>query len=372
VLVAGDDQLDQWYARHPQELLDRPAEAVVVNPDNPFVARAQIGCAAHELPLTHADERFFGDVLDDAVRDLVLDDQLKPRNGAMYWCGREPPAVKVGLRTGSSIECQLVDADGRLVGTVDASRAFQVAHPGAIYLHQGRQYRVRDLDAEHQVAVLDPADDADEFTQPREETDLSILTTERSVPAGAGTAHLGSVTVLHDLVAYQRRRTSTNEVFEVVPLDFPPRELTTRACWYTVPLDTLLQAGLVPGRVIGAVHAAEHALIGLLPLFAICDRWDVGGVSMALHPQTGDPTIFVYDGYPGGAGIAELAFAELTRHVRAAHELVRGCPCDDGCPSCVQSPKCGNWNEYLDKDAAVVLLETLGATTSPAADTSSS
>jgi DEAD/DEAH box helicase domain-containing protein len=161
-------------------------------------------------------------------------------------------------------------------------------------------------------------------------------------------------------VAYQRRRTSTNEVIEVVPLDFPPRELVTRACWYTVPLDALLVAGLEPSRVIGAVHAAEHALIGLLPLFAICDRWDVGGVSMALHPQTGDPTIFVYDGYPGGAGIAELAFAELTHHLHAAHELVHDCPCDDGCPSCVQSPKCGNWNEYLDKHAAIVLLEVLG------------
>jgi DEAD/DEAH box helicase domain-containing protein len=369
VLIAGDDQLDQWYARHPTELLDRPAEAVVVNPDNPFVARAQIACAAHELPLTHADERWFGEALDDAVRDLVLDDELKPRNGAMYWAGREPPAARVGLRTGSSVECQLVDADGRLVGTVDSARAFHVAHPGAIYLHQGRQYRVRDLDLDHFVAVLDPADDADEFTQTREETDISIIAAERSVPAGIGTAHLGSVTVLHDLVAYQRRRTSTNEVFEVVPLDFPPRELTTRACWYTVPLEALLRAGLESSRIIGAVHAAEHTLIGLLPLFAICDRWDVGGVSMALHPQTGDPTIFVYDGYPGGAGIAELAYAELDRHVRAAHELVRGCPCDDGCPSCVQSPKCGNWNEYLDKDAAITVLELLGATASPGART---
>jgi DEAD/DEAH box helicase domain-containing protein len=361
VLIAGDDQLDQWYARHPTELLERPAEAVVVNPDNPFVARAQIACAAHELPLTHTDERFFGDALDDAVRDLVLDDELKPRNGAMYWAGREPPAARVGLRTGSSIECALVDADGQLVGTVDATRAFHVAHPGAIYLHQGRQYRVRELDIDHHVAVLDAADDADEHTQPREETDISILASDQAVPAGVGTAHLGAVTVRHDLVAYQRRRTSTNEVFEVVPLDFPPRELTTRACWYTVPLDTVLGTGLQPSRIIGAVHAAEHALIGLLPLFAICDRWDVGGVSMALHPQTGDPTIFVYDGYPGGAGIAELAFAELARHVQAAHELVRGCTCDDGCPSCVQSPKCGNWNEYLDKDAAVVVLGLLGA-----------
>ena len=169
------------------------------------------------------------------------------------------------------------------------------------------------------------------------------------------------MTVTHRLVAYQRRRVSTNEVFEVVPLDFPPRELVTRACWYTLPLSTLTGHGVDPSRVVGAVHAAEHALIGLLPLFAICDRWDVGGVSMALHPHTGTPTIFVYDGYPGGAGIAELAFEELARHVEAAYESVRDCPCDDGCPSCVQSPKCGNWNEYLDKHAAVALLRALRA-----------
>jgi DEAD/DEAH box helicase domain-containing protein len=359
VLVAGDDQLDQWYARHPDELLHRPAEAAVVNPGNPFVARAQLSCAAHELPLRHDDERFFGDTLDDAVRELVLDDLLKPRGDRMYWAGREPPAPKVGLRTGSSLELQLVEADGHLVGTVDAARALHVAHPGAIYLHQGRQYRVATLDLDGGVASLEPADDADEHTQPREETDIAVIADERAAAVGWGTAHLGSVSVSHRLVAYQRRRTSTNEVLEVVPLDFPPRELVTRACWYTVPIEVLVDAGVEPSRIIGAVHAAEHALIGLLPLFAICDRWDVGGVSMAIHPDTGHPTIFVYDGYPGGAGIAELAFAELHRHVAAARELVEGCSCEDGCPSCVQSPKCGNWNEYLDKDAAVSLLGTL-------------
>jgi len=361
VLVTGDDQLDQWYARHPRELLDRPAEAAVVNPANPFVARAQIACAAHEMPLAHDDDQWFGEALDDAVRELVLDDKLKPRGDHMFWMGRHPPARDVGLRSGSSAEFELVDADGRIVGTVDASRAFQVAHPGAVYLHQGRQYRVTELHAEAHHAVLEPADDADEYTQPREETDIQVVTDEREVPLGAGHAHLGSVTVTHRLVAYQRRRVSTNEVFEVVPLDFPPRELVTRACWYTLPLSTLTGHGVDPSRVVGAVHAAEHALIGLLPLFAICDRWDVGGVSMALHPHTGTPTIFVYDGYPGGAGIAELAFDELARHVEAAYELVRDCPCDDGCPSCVQSPKCGNWNEYLDKQAAVALLRALGA-----------
>ena len=361
VLVAGDDQLDQWYAGHPDALLARPAELAVINPDNPFVARAQISCAAHELPLSHGDDTYFGEALDDAVRDLVLDDLLKPRGDRMYWAGREPPARRVGLRTGSSLEYHLVDTDGALVGTVDASRVFHVAHPGASYLHQGRRYSVVDLDVDGHVAVLEPADDVDEHTLPREETEISIVAADRSAAAGAGRAHLGAVAVTHRVVAYQRRRTSTNQVLETVPLDFPPSELLTRACWYTVPPDAVLGAGIGAGRVIGAVHAAEHALIGLLPLFAICDRWDVGGVSMALHPHTGTPTIFVYDGYPGGAGIAELAFDELERHVETAHELVRDCPCDDGCPSCVQSPKCGNWNEYLDKHAAVALLRALGA-----------
>ena len=162
------------------------------------------------------------------------------------------------------------------------------------------------------------------------------------------------------VVAYQRRRTSTNETIEVVPLDLPPDELSTRACWYTLPVEALLQRGVQQAQVLGAVHAAEHALIGLLPLFAICDRWDVGGVSMALHPDTGSPTIFVYDGYPGGAGIADLAFGRLHEHLHTTYELVDACGCDDGCPSCVQSPKCGNWNEHLDKGAARALLAALG------------
>jgi DEAD/DEAH box helicase domain-containing protein len=144
-----------------------------------------------------------------------------------------------------------------------------------------------------------------------------------------------------------------------VPLDLPERSLVTRACWYTVPAEVTEAAGIAPAQLIGAVHAAEHGLIGMLPLFTICDRWDVGGVSMALHPQTAEPTIFIYDGYPGGAGIAELAFEAAARHAAATLDLVSECPCEDGCPSCVQSPKCGNWNEYLDKGAAVALLRLM-------------
>ena len=224
------------------------------------------------------------------MRELVLDEQLKPRAGRMYWAGREPPAPRVGLRTGSSVEFRLVglddDGDERLIGTVDSSRVFHVAHPGALYLHQGRQWRVDRLDLDDHVAWLEPADDADEYTQTREDTDISITGEDERVPCGAGWAHLGSVDVTNTILAYQRKRASTNATIEVVPLDLPPRTLPTRACWYTLSDVELLAVGIEPHQVLGAVHAAEHALIGLLPLFTICDRWDVGGVSMALHPRT--------------------------------------------------------------------------------------
>jgi DEAD/DEAH box helicase domain-containing protein len=360
VLVAGDDQLDQWYAAHPDELTRRPPERAVVNPQNPFVLRAQVACAAHELPLTPDDEQWFGTGLDDAVRELVQSDLLMPRAGRMYWSGTHSPAREVGLRSGSSIEYRFLDVDEeRTVGTVDDARVFAVAHPGAVYLHQGRQYRVERLDTVEHVAYVAPYDDADEYTQARTETDIAIVSEDAFAPLGEAIVHLGAVSVRNQVVAYQRKQISSNDAIEVCDLDLPDRTLVTRACWYTVPASVTEAAGIAPAEIIGAVHAAEHGLIGMLPLFTICDRWDVGGVSMALHLQTGQPTIFVYDGYPGGAGIAELAFADADRHARATLELITACPCDEGCPSCVQSPKCGNWNEYLDKRAAVKLLGLL-------------
>ncbi len=360
VLVAGDDQLDQWYSAHPEELATRRPEQVVINADNPFVARAQLACATHELPLTTDDERYFGPVLDGIVAELVRDDLAKPRGGKLYWAGPEPPAPAVGLRTGTNREYQLVDRDaGELIGTVDEARVHSVAHPGAMYLHLGRQYRVDRLVEHERLALLTAADGEDEYTQPRSDTSITIVDDERRAPIGAATVHLGTVEVTTQVVGYQRRTASTGRVIASVDLDLTPSTLLTRSCWYAVPLVALLDAGLAPAQLLGAVHATEHGLIGLLPLFAICDRWDVGGVSMATNAQTGEPTIFVYDGYPGGAGIAELAFAARDRHAGATLELLATCRCDDGCPSCVQSPKCGNWNEYLDKAAAVELLRLL-------------
>jgi len=376
VLVAGDDQLDRWYLDHPAELFTRPLEPAVVNLQNRFVAEPHVGCAAYELPLAPDDAVLgggagaFGEAVDDAVRELVLTDALKPRGGKMYWARPEAPAPQVGLRTGSSVEYRLYETEsGRLVGTVDGARVFHIAHPGAIYLHQGRQYRVEHLDLDGANALLTPIE-ADEYTQPRHDIDIAITGEERDRPVGRSTLHLGTVEVTTTTDAYQRRRIGSGEVLETVDLDLPPRTLSTRAGWYTVPVEVAVGAGLDAGglhqpplthsrSVLSAAHAAEHALIGMLPLFAICDRWDVGGVSMTAHPATGEPTIFIYDGYPGGAGIAELAFDAADRHLAAAHDVVAACRCEAGCPSCVQSPKCGNWNEYLDKRAAVALMRAM-------------
>lgn len=370
ILVAGDDQLDRWYLDHPGELFTRSLEPAVVNPKNPFVAQPHVGCAAYELPLAPDDPVLgsgapgaFGDAVDDAVRELVLADALKPRAGRMYWARSEAPAPHVGLRTGSSVEYRLYEASEastamRLVGTVDSARVFHIAHPGAIYLHQGRQYRVEHLDLDDAYAVLAPVE-VDEYTQARHDIDISITGEDRARAVGRSTLHLGAVEVTTATVAYQRRRIGSGEVLETVDLTLPPRTLSTRAAWYTVPVEVAVGAGLDAVSVLSAAHAAEHALIGMLPLFAICDRWDVGGVSMAVHPATGEPTIFIYDGYPGGAGIAELAIDAADRHLSAAHDVVAACACEAGCPSCVQSPKCGNWNEFLSKADAVALMRAM-------------
>jgi DEAD/DEAH box helicase domain-containing protein len=367
VLVAGDDQLDQWWFAHPGELFHRAPEPAVVNPTNPFVLRPHVACAAFEMPLTPGDDQWFGDALDEAVNELVQADELVPRAGKMFWAGRDSPAPRVGLRTGSSVEYQFVDdVSQRLVGTADGARIFHIAHPGAIYLHQGQQYQVRELDTLEYVAHLEPVD-VDEYTQPREDTDWRIREEDDIRQVGPSTVHLGAVEVTTTIVAYQRKQLSSGEVIGIVDLELPPRTLLTRGAWYTIPIEVVEAARIEPSRLLGTVHAAEHAMIGMLPLFAICDRWDVGGVSMAIHPQTGEPTIVIYDAYPGGAGVADLAFAAAPRHLHATLELVANCPCEKGCPSCVQSPKCGNWNEYLDKEGAVALLAELKLVAPPAA-----
>jgi DEAD/DEAH box helicase domain-containing protein len=372
VLVAGSDQLDQYLLAHPTEVFTRAPEPAVVNPSNPFVLDPHLTCAAYELPLTPCDAAWWGTDLEEAMPRLVADRRLRLRLGGVgavppadqrppvraVWAGGDAPAHTVGLRTGSAVEYRIALADGTMVGTVDEARAFESVHPGAIYLHRGATYRVADLDLDEHVAIVEPADGG-ETTQPRTDTSVSIIEQQHVRVVGRAALALGAVEVQSQVIGYQRRDAFSGEVLGNEPLELPPTRLVTRAFWYTVDAELVTDAGLDPARLPGALHAAEHAAIGMLPLFTICDRWDVGGVSTVALAETGRPTIVVYDGYPGGAGIAELGFGAADRHLAATLELLLGCPCHEGCPSCVQSPKCGNGNEPLDKAGAIALLRTI-------------
>jgi DEAD/DEAH box helicase domain-containing protein len=365
VVVAGQDQLDQWMMRHPDELFGRAPEPAVINPDNPYVYVPHLACAAHERPLSRADESLWPDQLDDGVRRLVLDDRatVRRRKGqrVAVWSGRGLPAPTIGIRSASRGEVSIRDPHDEVIGTVDESRAYQAVHPGAVYLHQGRPWRVLDLDLDAHTATVEPADGAT-YTQTRSTTSIQVLGTDRSKPVGSSRLALGTVEVTSQVVGYQTRSTRTHEVLDRTTLDLPAQHLSTRAVWYVFPDSVVDAAGVTAGALPGALHAAEHAAIGILPLFTICDRWDVGGVSTAFLIDTGGPTVVIHDAHPGGAGIAELAFDASDRHLAATLDVLSNCGCADGCPSCVQSPKCGNGNEPLDKDAAARLVRATLAT----------
>ena len=364
VLVSGDDALDQWYSAHPDQLLSRRPEPVVVNIANPFTLEPHLACAAFEIPLVPNDSNVWQpDTFDEAVREMVADDRLAIVNGRAVWAGRGSPSARIGLRSGgANSEVRIVTvADDRLLGTVGAERALATVHTGALYLHQGDQYRVLKLDLADRVAWVE-ADSRDEYTQARSVGDIRILAVEATKSVGDAALWLGRVEMHEQVTGYERRRISTGAALGREPLDLPPSVLATRAFWFTVSDELLDDAGLCGPdglRIPGTVHAAEHAAIGMLPLFTICDRWDVGGVSTARHDQTDAATIFIYDAYPGGAGIAELGYANATALVRETAAAISRCACGAGCPSCVQSPKCGNGNDPLDKSGALNLLQAM-------------
>ncbi|MDQ3787235.1 MAG: DUF1998 domain-containing protein, partial [Actinomycetota bacterium] len=282
----------------------------------------------------------------------------RKRPTGWFWTSRERPHASVDIRGSGGEQVAVVEADsGRMLGTVDPGAAFTTVHPGAVYLHQGTSYVVDDLDLETGLAMVH-REDPEWSTSPREQVDISVLSVEEQSRHGAVTVNLGEVAVTSHVVAYLRKLPS-GQVLDQIPLDLPEQTLNTRAVWYTLTDDLLAEAGLTKHEVPGALHAAEHAAIGLLPLFATCDRWDIGGVSTALHPDTGEPTVFVHDGHPGGAGFADRAHAALIPWLTATRDAIAACECPSGCPSCVQSPKCGNGNEPLHKEGAIRVLTTV-------------
>jgi DEAD/DEAH box helicase domain-containing protein len=317
-------------------------------------------CAAFEAPLTDADMELFGGAGARALADaLEAEGALRRRGTKLHPGSGRSQADQVDIRNAGGSPVTIVAADsGQIIGTVDRARAPSTVHRGAVYLHQGEHFQVADLDLEAGAALVVGAK-GDEYTQARSDIDIAVVEPTHQVELPRSTLWLGRVDVSEQVVGYERRRVGTGELLGYEDLDLPPSRLQTVAYWYTMSPELLDAASLGSRDIPGAAHAAEHAQIGLLPLFAMCDRWDIGGLSTAWHPDTGAATIFVYDGYPGGAGIAEQGHRRALEHLRATRDTVGSCPCETGCPSCVQSPKCGNGNNPLDKDGAVRLLDEL-------------
>ena len=353
VLIARDDPLDTFLVHHPAALLDRPIERVVIDPSNPYVLGPQLLCAATELPLTAAEVRTWGA---ETVADALVDDGLLRRRPAGYFPapGLDPhSAVDIRGSTGGQIAI-LETGTGRMLGSTGAGQAPSSVHPGAVYLHQGESYVVDSLDFEDGIAFV-RADDPGYSTSAREITDVTVTGTGERRTLGSVTVGLVPVSVSHTVIGFLRRRLD-GEVMDFVDLDMPTQSLDTVAVMCTIEPESLQRNGIDTIRIPGSLHAAEHAAIGLLPLVASCDRGDIGGVSMAEGPESGTPTIFVYDGYPGGAGFSARGFRRLATWWDATASAIQACECPAGCPSCVQSPKCGNGNDPLDKAGAVQVL----------------
>lgn len=361
MLVARDDPLDTYLVHHPEALLDKPVEATITDPRNPYVLGPQLLCAALELPLTDAevDELGARAVLDDLATDGLIR-RRTGRDGAARWyvTAETQPHDAVDVRGGIGAPVAVVDGEtGRLLGTADAGRAPATLHEGAVHLHQGETFVVDELDLDGGVAFVHAAEPG-WTTSARQVTSIVVDEITDEAVHGAVTSALARVRVTGQVTGYLRTL-PTGEVLDLVELDLPPQTLRTAAVLYTVTPELLTRAGIAQNRVPGALHAAEHAAIGLLPLVASCDRWDIGGVSTAEHPDTGLPTVFVYDGQPGGAGFAERGFAQLRHWLGATLSAIESCACAQGCPSCVQSPKCGNGNHPLDKAGARLLLRAV-------------
>jgi len=387
VYVAGEDALDQFFCRHPQEFLRRPVEAAIIDPHSPEIYAEHLVCAAHEAPLNDDDAAILGAGWRAHARRLADAGVLRER--ATGFVLRDPadyPSARVSLRSASADSFVLIDAgSGEVLGTVESARAYSTVHEGAVYLHLGRSYLVRELDLGARRVLLEPFA-GDYFTQAKRESATHIeRLLERRDTLGARLS-FGAVVYSETVLGYQRKGLQDHRVLGFHALELPTVEFSTRALWYE--LDELIAGGpngpsgtrrwaaepdgpsgttrrpaepFPPELLLGSLHALEHAQIAVLPLIAMCDRWDIGGLSTNAHPQTGGPTIFIYDGHPGGVGITRRGFDQFERLVGDARRLIGECPCRSGCPSCVQSPKCGNLNEPLSKRGALELLARLHA-----------
>jgi DEAD/DEAH box helicase domain-containing protein len=355
VLIASEDGLDQFFMREPEKLLGRRVEAAILDHANPRVLAGHVRSAAYEAPLTDDDAAILGP---EALHAARRDPELKQTPAGIVWAGKEHPAAHVSLRSSEPDAFSIVDGStGSVLGSVERSRAYSTVHEGAVYLHMGESFLVRELNLNTMYAVVEPFS-GNWYTQAKKETMTQIIEPRRAEWRLGMEVFFGEIEVTEQVVAYERKTLSSQERIELVPLELPPTTFATEAIWYLPSPHHLAEVDEMP-KLLGTLHAAEHAMIAILPLWAMCDRWDIGGLSTNVHPETGRPTVFIYDGHPGGVGITERGFEQFEGWVADTAAMIRGCPCSDGCPSCVQSPKCGNLNDMLDKTGALTFLDRL-------------
>src|SRR5262249_14501155 len=357
VLIASQDALDQYFIREPNPLLERHVGAAIPGHAKPGVLDGHVRAAAFEAPVDDADRPILGD---EALERAALIPDLKKTKSGYVWAGRDYPAAQTNLRSASADSFAVVEAQtGTVLGIVERERAYSTVHEGAVYLHLGESYLVRELDLRARTAVV-TSYGGDYYTQAKKETATTIEEPLRAEQRCGLELTFGRLSVTEQVVAYQKKSVRDQATLETEPLDLPETSFETEAIWYAPTDDQLAGLEKMP-TLLSALHAAEHSMIALLPLWAMCDRWDIGGLSTNIHFQTGRPTVFIYDGHPGGVGITERGFAAFEGWVADTARMLEGCPCADGCPSCVQSPKCGNLNEMLDKHAALKLLRRMVA-----------
>ncbi len=354
VYVAGQDALDQFFCRHPEEFIGRPVEAAILDHTNDQIASRHLVAAAYELPLSAEDDDVFGEGWRERAERLVAAGELRGVGGKLLPRRAEYVADRIALRSASADSVAVIERDsGEMLGLVEAERAFTTIHPGAVYLHLGRSYEVDRLDIEERRAVVS-AFDGDWYTRPKKETEIYIERVHEQREVAGVQLNFGEVSVTEQVIAFQRVSVADQEPIDIVALELPEQNFVTQALWYVLP-DPLSRA-LPTEALLGSLHASEHSQIAVLPLIAMCDRWDIGGLSTNVHFQTGRSTIFIYDGHPGGVGITRRGYEEFERLLGDAERLIAECPCEAGCPSCVQSPKCGNLNEPLHKAGALELM----------------
>ena len=359
IYVAGADALDQFFCRHPEEFIGRPVEAAILDHTSEQIAARHLIAAAYEMPLSDEDDSIFGEGWRERAQALVGTAELRQADGKLLPQRSEFVAGRIPLRSASADSVAVVErGSGEMLGLVEAERAFSTIHPGAIYIHLGRSYEVEQLDVNSRRAVVRPFD-GDWYTRPKKETEIYIERVREQRQTSGVDLHFGEVSVTERVIAFQRVSITNQEPIDAVMLELPEQQFVTQALWYTLPEG--LSKALPYSALLGALHATEHGQIAVLPLIAMCDRWDIGGLSTNVHFQTGRATIFIYDGHPGGVGITLRGYEAFERLLEDAERLIAECPCESGCPSCVQSPKCGNLNEPLYKRGALELMRTMRA-----------